>query len=122
VSVRVHSAWLLAIGALVVFALHRQFLGSLICGLGLFLLIAGQLYPPLARAIDNLSKKASSLAGSALSWILLAPFYLIFFSLGHALLVMRGRDPLHLSSSAGESTYWLPVSPEPSREDYRSQY
>jgi len=121
-SFRVHSAWLLAVGACVVFVLHRRLLGSVICAAGFLLLIAGQLYPPLARALESLSKKASSVAASALGWILLTPFYLLFFSLGHALLAVRGKDPLRLNSTADESTYWLPVSSEPSNEDYRRQY
>lgn len=121
-SIRIQTALLLCIGAFLVFLSHRHLLGTVICALGLVLLIASQLYPPLGRAIEHLSKKASSVAASALGWLLLAPFYLIFFSIGHALLAVRGRDPLRLKSAADEPTYWLPVSPEPGREDYRRQY
>ena len=120
--VRIQSAALVCTGALLVFVLHRRILVSAICAVGLFLLIVGQFYSPLARALETLNRKTSSLVASTLGWILLAPFYIIFFSIGHALLSVRGKDPLHLNSTTDESTYWLPVPPEPPGEDYRRQY
>lgn len=121
-SVRIHSAGLLCIGAVLVFLLHRRLLGLLICAGGLLLLIAGRLYPPLSRAVENLSRNASSLAASAIGWIVLAPFYLLVFSAGHAMLALGGRDPLRLRFPSDEATDWLSVSTGQGSEDHRRPY
>jgi hypothetical protein len=113
---------LLCVGAVLVFLLHRRLLGSVICASALLLLIAGHLYPPLSEGVASLSRKASSLTASALGWILLAPFYVLFFSVGHAVLALRGRDPLRLKFPSDESTYWLPFSPNPGSEDHTRPY
>lgn len=121
-SVRIHSAGLLCVGAGLVFLLHRRLWGLVICVSGLLLLIAGQLYPPLSRAVEKMSRKASSLAASAIGWIVLAPFYLLVFSAGHAVLALGGKDPLRLKFPSDESTDWLPVSTSQDSEDHRHPY
>jgi hypothetical protein len=121
-SVRTYSAWLLAVGAALALLLHRRHLGLVICAGGLLLLIAGRLYPPLSRAVENMGRKASSLAASAIGWIVLAPFYLFVFSAGHAMLALGGRDPLRLRFPSDESTDWLPVSTGQGSEDHRRPY
>lgn len=109
-------------GAILVLVFHRPRLGLAISALGLFLFIVGQFYSPIAYHIEHVNRRVLATVASALAWILLAPFYLVFFSIGHALLALRGRDPLCRNSTTDESTYWLPVVPESSREDYRRQY
>ena len=109
-SVRIHSVWLLSVGGFLVFVLHRALLGWVLCASGLLLLLAGHLYPPLSRAIEKLNGKVSTLVAFVLGWIVLAPFYVVFFSAGHAALALRGRDPLRLKLPADASTDWLPVS------------
>jgi hypothetical protein len=123
-SVRIHSACLFCLGGFLVFVLHRARLGWVLCGSGLLLLVAGHLHPPLSRAIEKLSGKISTRVASVLAWIVLAPFYLLFFSAGHAALALRGRDPLRLKFPSDASTDWLPVSSATGdgNETYKSPY
>lgn len=80
------------------------------------------MYPSLANALENFTQKLTSLAALAIGWILLAPFYLIFFSAGHAVLALRSRDPLRLKFPSDESSDWLPVSSVQASEDHRRPY
>ena len=121
-SVRIHSACLFCLGGFLVFVLHRSRLGWVLCGSGLLLLVAGHLYPPLSRAIEKLNGKVSTLAASVLGWIVLAPFYVVFFSAGHAALALRGRDPLRLKLPSDASTDWLPVSTDTGDGDEDHKY
>ena len=121
-SLRIQGACLLCVGFVLAFVLHRRVLGSVICALALLLLIAGRLSPTLSHAVENLNRKVSSLAASAIGWLLLAPFYLVFFSAGHALLTLRRQDPLRLKFPSNESTDWLPVSASSDSEDHRRPY
>jgi len=123
-SIRVHSAWLVCVGVLIVFVLHQAVLGWVLSGSGLSLLVAGHLYPPLSGALEKVTRTISTRAASVLGWIVLAPFYLLFFSAGHAALALRGRDPLRLKFPSDESTDWLPASTGTGdgTEDYKSPY
>ncbi|MFZ1131871.1 MAG: hypothetical protein WBV31_20850 [Terriglobales bacterium] len=124
-SLRIQGVCLLCVGTVLAIVLHRRLLGSVISAIALLLLISGCLYPALSHAVENLNRKASSLAASAISWLLLAPFYLVFFSAGHALLALRHRDPLRLKFPSDQSTQssdWLTVSASSAGEDLRRPY
>lgn len=119
---RIHSACLFCAGVLLLVFLHRRLLGSALLISGLLLFVAAQFYPPLSHAIESLNRKASSLAASAAGWILLAPFYVIFFSAGRAVLLVNRKDPLRLQFPSDEVTYWLPVSGGQEKETYKRPY
>lgn len=110
-SARLQAAGL-TLSGIVLLLIHRRVLGFILLASGVLLLVSITVFPSLARALQIGNRKLSSLASSALAWVLLAPFYLILFSLAHVVLALQGRDPLHLKFPTGETTYWVPVSTE----------
>jgi hypothetical protein len=108
-SAKLQAAGLVLLGLLLLL-IHRRFLGSILLASGILLLVTISVYPPLERIVQHGNKKLSSLAALAIAWALLAPFYLILFSLAHAVLAFQGKDPLRLKFPSAEATYWVPVS------------
>jgi len=121
-NAQIHSALLCCIGAVLLLCFHRHLLGGVILASGIFLLIAAQLYPSVSRSIGRLNKKVSLLVSSVATWVILAPFYVLVFSLGRAVLALRGKDPMRLKFPSNEPSYWLPISAGQGSDDARHPY
>ena len=60
--------------------------------------------------------------GQILTWVLLAPFFLIGFSLGRLVQQLTGKDPMQRAYDPQAETYWVTRNEQPSTDQYRRQY
>ena len=72
-------------------------------------------------AIEAGGKKLGFWFATALNYLLLTPFFFIVFTFGHAVLKLRGIDPMCRAFPTKETTYWIPRQPV-SVEQYRKQH
>jgi len=89
---------------------------------GLVLLLAGLVAPPAFRALDRALNGVSRAAGAALTWLLLAPFFVLCFVPGRLALMLGGKDPLRRRRAPASGTYWVPCRRPRSADGYRKQY
>jgi len=95
--------------------------GGIIC-LGLFVLITGLFARPAYNGFKRFAGLIVWSVGAVTTWILLTPFFYIFFTIGRAIMVLRGKDTMNRKFLAKDMSYWADheVREDPSR--YRKQY
>ena len=96
--------------------------GTILLTLAAWLAIAGFFLPRVFRVMEKLGQRLGSAVGTALTWMLLVPFFYLCFLPGHLLLRSFGKDPLKLKFPSDEPTYWTHRPPVIDVSRFRSQY
>ena len=110
-----------ALGLVLFHVFHKAILGTAVFCVTGIVLVSGLFIPWLHGWIRNGARCLGKVAGIALSWILLAPFFYVFFTIGRLFLAVSGKDPLQRRFPGDEDSYWqkhLPLG----RERYRRQH
>lgn len=68
---------------------------------------SGLVYPPLYRRIERVFSRFALWVGTALTWILLVPFFFLVFPVGRVCLALKRRDPLNRACPTDEDSYWV---------------
>jgi hypothetical protein len=119
--VAVDAAVGLAVGSAVWAFLHWRVVGIVALSIGgLFLLCA--LTPASAAGALRWKDRLVGAVGLALTWSLLAPLFLVGFSLGHLMLRLTGKDPLRREFPCRDASCWLIRPPHRGVASYRNLY
>jgi len=94
----------------------------IIWGLAAVILSLGVFWPRGYRPIHGFGQLLGRVVGKLLAYVLLAPFYLLFFSLVAIYLRFRGKDPLHRAFLPGQWTYWIPRRIKRRDENFGDQF
>ncbi len=113
---------MLAVGAVVRWPLNWPVAGTIAMTLGTILLAGAAASPAFAASVLRGKSRFAAAVGMALTWTLLAPLYLVGFSLGHLLLRIAGKDPLCREFPSREPSCWLPRTPSRGPAGYRNLY
>lgn len=89
-----------------VFYKHHIIAGSILYGIGALLFIAGLFVPTLHAAITRFGLWLGRVVGVGMTWLLLVPFYYLFFTTARLFLLLSGKDPLTRRWDASAKTYW----------------
>ncbi len=106
---------------LIVYFRHHHIVGTVVLVLAGWTLFSGLFVPKAFLVVEKWMKKFAAAVGTALTWILLVPFFYIVFVPARALLILFHKDPLHLKFSPEASTYWTPRR-QVSIEQFKRQY
>lgn len=101
---------------------HHVVSALVVCTLAMCLFIIGFGAPSAFAVIDRLAKRFGALVGTALTWILLVPFYYGVFTGGRLVLWVTGKDPLRRRKRPGETSYWVPHRGRPDAQQYEKQF
>ncbi|MCX7007791.1 MAG: hypothetical protein NTY53_11190 [Kiritimatiellaeota bacterium] len=107
----VQTAIAYAIASFLVFYRHHYILGSVLYGFGTLVLLAGLFVPPLHAAITRFGKWLGRVVGVGVTWLLLVPFYYLFFTTARVFLMMSGKDPLTRRWDRAAASYWADRKP-----------
>jgi len=119
--VAVDGAVGLAVGSAIWAFLHWRVVGIVAMSIGgLFLLCAAT--PATAAAAQRWKDRLVGAVGLVLTWSLLAPLFLVGFSLGHLMLRLTGKDPLCREFPCRNASCWLPRAPSRGPAGYRNLY
>lgn len=110
-----------AVAALMIRWGHRV-PAAVLFGLGVFILVSGFFLPRAFAAFERLVGLFARGVGLALTWLLLVPFFYLFFVPGRLILRLQGKDPLHRQFPSPEKTCWTPHHRIGGVEQYRKQY
>lgn len=110
------------IGAFLFFNLHHLFLARIIWALAGLVLILGLVFPPAYRPIHAFGQWLGRVVGKGLTYLLLVPFFYLFFTPVALILRLQGRDPLHRGFRDPQWTYWLARSPKEPQENIDKQF
>lgn len=110
------------VAGLFAFVFKAPAVATVVCAVALFLLLAGFFAPPVFRAVDRAFQAFGVVVGTALTWLLLVPFFYLFFIPARLILAARGIDPMKRRFPGSEATFWTPHRPRAGHDDYRKQF
>lgn len=100
-----------AIATFMVFYKKHVVLGSVLYTLAAVLLIGGLFVPPLYAAFTRFGKWLGHVVGVGTTWLLLVPFYFLFFTTARVALLLQGKDPLTRRFDRNAPSYWTDRRP-----------
>jgi hypothetical protein len=94
----------------------------LVCGIATGIAVCGLFLPRAFAAIERFFLRFAAVVGVVLTWLLLVPVFLLFFTPARLILAWRGKDPLHRRCPTDQPTYWTDRPPVTRENYYRSQH
>jgi len=110
------------IAGVLYFGFHHHLFARVIWALAGLILILGLFLPAAYRPIHAFGRWLGRVVGKALTYILLVPFFFLFFTPVAILLRMQKRDPLHRAYRKSQWTYWIARSPKDRAENIDKQF
>jgi len=110
------------VGLILLFVFHHKIVAIVVFSIAGIVLVSGQFVPPVYKAFKKGGMLLAKGVGIALSWLLLAPFFYICFTIGRIALTLSGKDPLARRCPSDEKTYWAEHAPISGPEHYTRQY
>jgi hypothetical protein len=107
----IQTAVAYAIASLLIFYRQHYIAGAIIYTLGTVVLFAGLFIPPLHAAITRFGLWLGRAVGLGMTWLLLVPFFYLFFTTGRLFLLLTGKDPLTRRWNRAAPTYWTDRKP-----------
>ena len=90
--------------------------------IALFLVLSGFFAPALHAGFKKIFQVFATWVGVAMSWILLLPFFYIFFTIGHISQLIFKKDPMNRACPTDADTYWIKHPATSDVESYSRQY
>ena len=94
------------------FGLGHLIAGRIVGILAVLVLFLGFVLPAAYRPVHAFGQTLGRLVGTGLTYILLVPFFFLFFLPVALWLRLRGRDPLHRKFRDQRWTYWISRRPQ----------
>jgi len=120
----IQAAIIFVVASILFFRFNRVIGASIAAGVGLFVLTTGLFAPRAFLAFERFWLAVGRVVGVVLTWVMLAPFFYVFFTAARVLLLLRGKDPMNRRCPSDEKTYWIERDPDPegTRHTYGKQY
>jgi hypothetical protein len=110
------------VAAFLYFVLDHTLFVPFILALAAVVLVLGMALPRAYRPIHRFGRWLGQVVGKGLAYLLLVPFFYLFFMPVALLLRLQGRDPLHRSFRETNWTYWIRRAPKDRDENIDRQF
>lgn len=110
------------VGGMLYFGLHHLLFARVVWALAGLVLILGLAFPPAYSPIHSFGRRLAKVVGNALTYLLLVPFFYLFFTPVALILRVQGRDPLHRKFRDPQWTYWVGRSSKERDENIDKQF
>ncbi len=98
---------MVAVSAGLQYGLGHILAGRIVAALAAVVLVLGFLAPAIYRHVHAFGQSLGRFVGTCLTYLLLVPFFFLFFLPVALWLRLRGRDPLHRKFRDSQWTYWV---------------
>ena len=110
------------VAAVLRFGFGHHLFPLILWGLAGLVLVLGLAAPRAYRPIHAFGRGLGRIVGKALLYILLVPFYYLFFTPAALLLRLQKRDPLHRHFRDPRHTYWIRRGPRERGDNISRQF
>ncbi|MDA1045138.1 MAG: hypothetical protein O3C57_07945 [Verrucomicrobia bacterium] len=101
---------------------EKIILSSIIFSVACLVLVGGLFIPVLYAGFKRLGERLAMVLGVGVTWLLLAPFFYIFFTIARIGCVIAKKDPMCRRLEPELKSYWFEHSSESDVSQYRKQY
>lgn len=118
----VQTLIMLVVASLLFFRWDKRPLGSFVYAMAGLTFLGGFFIPPLFRALERFGHALARGVSAGLTWLLLVPFFYLFFVPARAILKLQGKDPMHRLWETGRPSYWIDRPPIPGAHHFTRQF
>lgn len=119
----IQAAVMSCVGALFyIFIEEHRYMAIVVWSIAATALAMAIALPRLFDAAGKLGGIVKHAVATALTWILLAPIFYIFFSGGRLVLLLQGKDPMRHGFEDGQDSFWLKYHHPSELEQYEKQH
>jgi hypothetical protein len=111
-----------AVAALIFFWRGHVVLPAVLAALAAANLTLGLAVPRAFGVVDRALQAFGRGVGTAVTWLVLVPFFYLFMLPARLILAATGKDPLHRRFPDTPASYWVPRRPIKGMDDYRKQF
>ena len=111
-----------AVGAVLRFGFGHHLFPLILWGIAAAVLVLGLFLPRAYRPVHAFGRGLGRFVGKVLMYVLLVPFYYLFFTPVAVLLRLQGRDPLHRGFRDPRHTYWIARGPKERGDNASRQF
>lgn len=108
--------------ALLLFLFVSRVMAGVVVGVGMVVLTTGFCFPKVFLAIHRGQKTFGSWVGTALTWLLMVPFFYLAFVPARVVLILKRKDPLKRSFPSPGTTMWVKHDGPRPPEQYERQF
>ncbi len=101
---------------------HHNRMALLVVGISLAVFLCSRFFPKVYRGLEKVFQGFSHLVGQALTWLLLLPFFYVFFVGGRLLQKITGKDPMSRAWDRNADSYWCNKIKGSDPEQYKRQF
>lgn len=95
------------VGAALFFGFQHLLFAKIVWGLAVLVVFLGLFIPPAYKPIHAFGRWLGNVVGKGLTYLLLVPFFFLFFFPVAVILRLQGRDPMHRTFRDPQWTYWI---------------
>ncbi|MCK5528898.1 MAG: hypothetical protein KAI74_04385 [Kiritimatiellae bacterium] len=112
----------IAVGVMFLIFSERRLIPLVAFSMATLIMVSGFFVPSLYYAIKRMVHKIIAGVGIGATWILLVPFFYVFFTIGHMSQIVFGRDPMNRACPSDAETYWIKHAAKDDLSSYSRQY
>ena len=116
------QALVMAIVAGLFFYRRHPVPGTVLVVLAGLILVSGCFIPSFFLGFEKAGRKFGQWVATAVTWLLLVPFYYLCFFPGRIVILLTGKDPLTRQFPSPAATFWIPRPPTKDPARYRKQF
>jgi len=110
------------VGVVVRFGLGHASVAVVVWVLAALALVLGLAKPAAFAPVHRFGQALANVVGVALTWLLLAPFYVVGFGLAALVVRLRGADPMQRQLLPAGLSYWIRRRRGAETNDYSRQF
>jgi hypothetical protein len=110
------------VGAILFLVVHHRVLALVVWGLAVVIALTAGIHPPAYRPLHRFGAWLGRTVGFLLIYVLLVPFFYLFFFPVAVILRLQKRDPMCRGLRPAHLTYWIPRRYESTPLDYERQF
>jgi hypothetical protein len=107
--------------ASLLFYFGHVLIALLTCCVSLVVFLIGQFFPNLYFYVEFFLQKFSGIVGIIFTWMLLVPFFYVFFPFGRLMQLIKKKDKMHRIFDLDVVSYWKKCEKKSSIDNYKRQ-
>ncbi|MBN1698038.1 MAG: hypothetical protein JW881_11030 [Spirochaetales bacterium] len=118
----IQAAIMLIAGGLLYFFSTHYIVAIILAATGVLVLVTGIFLRPVSGVVIRFQHIVMKFTGIIVTWLLLVPFYFLWFVPARLVQLLRNKDPLERSFPGTGESYWTPYSGSFDKDNFRRQY
>ena len=118
----IEASIMVAVALILRLKFDKILISTIILSMACLVLVGGLFIPVLYAGFKRVGEILAQVLGTSVTWLLLLPFFYIFFTLARIGCAISGKDPMCRRLEREKASYWFEHAGVAEPAQYRKQY